>query len=253
MDTSKSRAKKRNLISQFLWLLRHRPAHVVSQCRGYGLFWLSKWLRELPWVEMRGIELGQNVRLQKNSCLMAESPNAGISIGDHSIIYENAKIEAYDSGKITVGECAVLGDCRICSRYGVKIGKRFLSSWNVFIQDYDSHPTEAERRRQQVQNMVAGFRPRFGSAPASGTQLPGSWDFPGLAVVIGDDVWVGANSTILKGAEIGNGCIVAAGSVVLKGEYPAGSVIAGNPAVIVSGAGQGKFASKDGSHARSCI
>jgi acetyltransferase-like isoleucine patch superfamily enzyme len=35
-------------------------------------------------------------------------------------------------------------------------------------------------------------------------------------IIIGEDVWLGANSTILKGVSIGNGAIVAAKSVVTK-------------------------------------
>jgi acetyltransferase-like isoleucine patch superfamily enzyme len=52
-------------------------------------------------------------------------------------------------------------------------------------------------------------------------------------VEIGDDVWVGANATILKGARIGSGCIVASGAVVLAGSYAERSIIAGNPARVV--------------------
>jgi len=40
---------------------------------------------------------------------------------------------------------------------------------------------------------------------------------------IGNRVWVGANAIILKGARIGDDCVIAAGSVV-KGEVPAGSL-----------------------------
>lgn len=42
-------------------------------------------------------------------------------------------------------------------------------------------------------------------------------------VTIGDRVWIGANCTILRGASIGNDCVIAAGSVV-KGNVPAGTV-----------------------------
>lgn len=40
------------------------------------------------------------------------------------------------------------------------------------------------------------------------------------AVVIGDDVWIGANCVILPGVSIGEGAIVAAGSVVTKDVSP---------------------------------
>lgn len=50
-----------------------------------------------------------------------------------------------------------------------------------------------------------------------------------LPVVIEDDVWVGANVTILKGVTIGRGSIVAAGAVVTK-SFPPYSVIGGVPA-----------------------
>ena len=52
------------------------------------------------------------------------------------------------------------------------------------------------------------------------------------AVVIEDDVWVGANVTILKGVTIGRGSVVAAGSVVTK-SCPSYSVIGGVPARII--------------------
>ncbi len=46
---------------------------------------------------------------------------------------------------------------------------------------------------------------------------------------IGNDVWVGDNSVIIKGVKIGNGAIVAAGSIVTKDVAPY-SIVGGNPA-----------------------
>tara|TARA_R110001592_G_scaffold135570_2_gene351867 strand:- start:206 stop:760 length:555 start_codon:yes stop_codon:yes gene_type:complete len=48
-------------------------------------------------------------------------------------------------------------------------------------------------------------------------------------VVIHDDVWIGANSVILAGVEIGEGAVVGAGSVVTK-TVRAYAVVAGVPA-----------------------
>ena len=53
-----------------------------------------------------------------------------------------------------------------------------------------------------------------------------------MDVVIEKDVWIGANSTILKGVTIGRGCVVAAGSVVTK-SCPAYSIIGGVPAKVL--------------------
>ena len=50
-------------------------------------------------------------------------------------------------------------------------------------------------------------------------------------VIIEDNVWVGANATILPGVTIGSMSVVAAGAVVTK-DVPSGVLVAGNPAVI---------------------
>lgn len=47
-------------------------------------------------------------------------------------------------------------------------------------------------------------------------------------VIIGNEVMVGANSTILPGITIGDGAIVAAGTLVHK-DVPAGAFVGGNP------------------------
>ena len=51
-------------------------------------------------------------------------------------------------------------------------------------------------------------------------------------VIIEDDVWCGANVTILKGVTIGNGSVVAAGAVVTK-SFPPYSIIGGVPAKLL--------------------
>ena len=51
-------------------------------------------------------------------------------------------------------------------------------------------------------------------------------------IVIGNDVWIGANSILVSGVKINNGAIVAAGSVVTK-EVPENAIVAGIPAKVV--------------------
>ena len=51
-------------------------------------------------------------------------------------------------------------------------------------------------------------------------------------VVIGDDVWIGANAVILPGVTIGHHVVVAAGAVVTK-DVPPHSLVAGVPAKLI--------------------
>ncbi len=48
----------------------------------------------------------------------------------------------------------------------------------------------------------------------------------------GNDVWVGANSVILRGVNIGDGVVIGAGSIVTK-SVPPYAIVVGNPAKII--------------------
>ena len=51
-------------------------------------------------------------------------------------------------------------------------------------------------------------------------------------VIIGNDVWIGAYTTILGGVRIGNGAVIGAGAVVAK-DVPPYAIVVGNPARII--------------------
>ena len=48
-------------------------------------------------------------------------------------------------------------------------------------------------------------------------------------VRIGNDVWIGANCTILPGVSIGDGAVIGAGSVVTR-SVASQTIVAGSPA-----------------------
>lgn len=50
-----------------------------------------------------------------------------------------------------------------------------------------------------------------------------------VGIVIGDDVWIGANSCIVDGVIVGTGAVIGAGSVVTK-NVEAFAIVVGNPA-----------------------
>lgn len=51
-------------------------------------------------------------------------------------------------------------------------------------------------------------------------------------IVIGNNVWIGANSVILPSVTIGNNVIIGAGSIVSK-DIPSNSIAAGNPCKVI--------------------
>lgn len=116
--------------------------------------------------------------------------------------------------------------------------------WNMSIGDYSSIPKGSVFYCTEAP-LTIGNKVIFGPNPTiitgdhridvigkfiidSHEKLPEN-DAP---VVIEDDVWAGANVTILKGVTIGRGSVIAAGAIVTKG-CPPYSIIGGVPAKII--------------------
>jgi serine acetyltransferase len=110
-----------------------------------------------------------------------------------------------------IGDGTFIGhQCAFSIGRAIQIGTNCLLAANVRILDMDGHPTDADARRNGDPTPAHAIRP----------------------VTIGNDVWVGASSIILKGVSIGDRAIVAAGSVVTRSVSP-DTVVAGNPATVV--------------------
>lgn len=112
-----------------------------------------------------------------------------------------------DSARLEIGAYTFLGrgvEIEVSSR--VVIGRGSLIAPGVFITDHNH-------------NTALG-KPMF--------------EQPCIAapVMIGDDVWIGANAVILPGVAVGNGAVIAAGAVV-NGNVPPNAIVAGVPAKII--------------------
>lgn len=55
---------------------------------------------------------------------------------------------------------------------------------------------------------------------------------PRLATIIGSDVWIGSNSVVLEGVNIGDGAVIGGGSVITR-NVPAYAIAVGNPARVL--------------------
>ena len=113
-------------------------------------------------------------------------------------------------GVIEIGDCFGASSLVISSRSKVKIGNHVMVGGNVRIYDHDFHCLDAAQRRTSDDSEHCVTKP----------------------VVLGNDVFIGAEVIILKGVTLGDRVIVGAGSVVTK-SFPDDAIIAGNPARII--------------------
>ncbi len=119
-----------------------------------------------------------------------------LNIGKGFKVRSNSHIRVRSKGKLKIGNNVSLNynDMIVCHEK-IVIGNNVQFSPNVQIYDHD-HDYKAGLKKQ-----------KFKTAP----------------VAIGNEVWIGANSIILKGSTIGDNAVIGAGSVV-KGNVPAGTV-----------------------------
>lgn len=169
--------------------------------------------------------IGKNVKLSMNSSLINDGDKKNISIGDNTAF--NGRIFASSKGLVKIGmNCNIAKNTQITAAKSISIGDDCQISWDVIIQDNNSHPISAKERQKQIER----FKKQIGFVD-SGKAFPleeSDMD----EVIIGKNVWIGVRSIILKGVKIGDNSIIAAGSVVTK-DVPKDVIIGGNPAKVI--------------------
>lgn len=131
------------------------------------------------------------------STRIEKSSNATLRIGKGLRTRRNVEINAR-SGKITIGNHVFLNSgCIITAREAITIGEGTIFGPNVIVYDHN-HKTE---NRRILDN-----------------------DYVCAPITIGKHAWIGAGTIILKGATIGDNCVIAAGSIV-TGDIPANTTM----------------------------
>ena len=131
---------------------------------------------------------------------------ACLRIRGNVVIGDGVVIEVHAGATLDIGpETFINPNARVIALESIRIGADCAVAWEVQIMDGDRHfflDEEGERKKNTA------------------------------AIRIGDHVWIGARSLILKGTRIDKGAVIGAGSVV-SGHITAGAVVAGNPAGVI--------------------
>lgn len=122
-------------------------------------------------------------------------------------------------GSIKVGDYVFMNSVSMRIDYNLEIGSHCLFGPNVTIWDTKSHPLSPKLRHAQCEHIA-----KVGKID--------SYEASGSNITIGNDVWVGMNSLILGGVNIGSGSVIAAGSIVTR-DVPSRVLVGGIPARVI--------------------
>jgi acetyltransferase-like isoleucine patch superfamily enzyme len=140
------------------------------------------------------IEIGDNVVFDDNSVIDAKGEeNKGLIIGSNVLIGRNTTLSC-KGGDIEIGNFSNIGpNNTIISESIVKIGRYVFTAGHVY--------------------MIAGGNHSFDRR-----DIP-IWHQPSISkggIIMEDDIWIGASSTILDGVKVGTGAIIGAATLVHK-------------------------------------
>lgn len=177
-------------------------------------------------LRRRGVKLGVDVVVYGTPLVLMHE-NSAIEIGDRVVLCSDSRRTALnlnhpikistvaEGALVRIGADTGISGATLVSALSITIGKEVLLGANVMIVDTDFHPIAPLNRRHWGTNDIGTSK--IGTSP----------------VIVGDNVFIGADSILLKGVNIGRDSMVAAGSVVVRGDYPDGAILAGNPAKII--------------------
>ena len=109
--------------------------------------------------------------------------------------------------------------------YNIEVGENFFANYNFTALDVGRiRIGDNAQIAPNVSIYTAGH-------PIHQESRNSSYEY-GIAVDIGDNVWIGGNVVILPGVTIGDNAVIGAGSVVTK-DIPANVIAAGNPCRVI--------------------
>jgi len=143
----------------------------------------------------RKIRFGLIERISPN-VLLEFNRGAKVTFGNQIRIHSGSKIKVRRGASLSIGAGAKINyNCMIVCRRSISIGEKCEFGPGVLVYDHDhDYRVGLEKKEYKCSD-----------------------------VVIGNRVWIGANTVILRGTVIGDDCVIGAGSIV-KGDVPSNTV-----------------------------
>jgi acetyltransferase-like isoleucine patch superfamily enzyme len=147
-----------------------------------------------------GLRVGRKVTIERGVKIDVMN-GATLHLGDGTTIEAGCRL--WSGGKLSIGANGFVGTCSVIIAVDrIAIGEDALVASHCVIRDHDHGTSGLPYRAQPLV-----------SSP----------------VTMGDNVWLGAGVTVLKGASIGDNAVIGAGAVVTR-PIPENSTAVGVPA-----------------------
>ncbi|MDO8531213.1 MAG: acyltransferase [Dehalococcoidia bacterium] len=158
-------------------------------------------------IGVSNIHVGNNCWIDPLCYLKSEGPDGVLRIGNNVAVKRYSHISAKGS-KVEIKDFSYVGyNNWIGGQGNITIGRNFMSGMNVVIisSNHDYY------------NINVPYH--------MGDEIKGD-------ILIGANVWIGANSVVLPGTSIGDGAVIGAGSIVTQ-DIPQYVLVTGNPAMVI--------------------
>jgi acetyltransferase-like isoleucine patch superfamily enzyme len=187
---------------------------------GIRALFSSFWIWEL---RARGVSCRGRLHIYGHP-VISRHPNSTITLGQEVTLDSSRRANPLGGttpcvlrtlapgARLEIGDSAGMSSSIVVAGHSIEVGAHSLIGAGCMIVDNDFHVRAS----------------------------PGTWttDYAknSRPVKIGEGCFLGARTIILKGVTLGSGVVVGAGSVVTK-SFPSGSLIGGNPAVLLRSRG----------------
>lgn len=187
----------------------HLPLYHLDQFVRRTTRWFISVAWHVPLFKARCEKVGVGLKLPDGIPYLIGG-HLRLRLGDHVLISRTTigASKVCDDPVLEIGNRSGIGYGTVLSvSKRITIGEYTMIGANCMIMDSDDHPIDPVLRLRREPVKADDIKP----------------------VTIGNNVWIGAYSTILKGVTIGDNSIISAHSVIVRDVLP-NCIYAGNPA-----------------------